>query len=94
MTQENEDFNLNFPDEYYELGNVLSKEEKQKFIQDVMQPVLAATMNIFLTCGIENYIELMAINDATKQEYILTFQTKESYEKRLIIPEQAPETSY
>lgn len=80
-----------FPNMYSPLGDVLSKEDKQKFIQEMMQPVLAVTMNVFLTCGIENYIELSAVNDLTGQHYILTFQKEESYQKRLKIPEQAPE---
>lgn len=60
----------------------LDEKDKSNFINDITLHCSRELLKGFLSCGLENYIEQMIENEVDGKEYILSFQTKESFVKR------------
>lgn len=67
--------------EYLDL-TVLNENDKAEFIKQIAGSCAKELLKTFLGFGLNNFIEIMVTNDTDKKEYILTFQTKEQFEKR------------
>lgn len=68
-------------DSYPDLSGA-PEEEKQRAIKEVVEMTAKPLLSTFLAFGLKTHIETMIINDVTKEEYVLTFETAEHFRKK------------
>ena len=66
---------------YHDLKKI-PVEKKEEIIKSIVDPCTKMLLYVFLSLGLDNFIEQMVINQTDNKEYILTFQTKECFQKR------------
>jgi hypothetical protein len=59
-----------------------TEEQKRDIIQEVVELVSKTLLKVFIAFDLKNHIETMIINDATKKEYVLTFETVDRFRER------------
>jgi Ni,Fe-hydrogenase I large subunit len=59
----------------------ITETEKGKYIREFIELTSKHTLHFFLMMGLESYIETMVVNQATKEEYIFSFQTVKHWRK-------------
>ena len=59
-----------------------TEEQKRDSIQEVVELVSKTLLKVFIAFDLKNHIETMIINDATKKEYVLTFETANHFRER------------
>ncbi len=60
----------------------LDDEQKQKAIDAAIAAVMVPLMHVFYLCDLDTNIEAMVKNDEDGKEFILSFQTTQSFLKR------------
>jgi hypothetical protein len=63
-----------------------TEEQKRDSIQEVVELVSKTLLKVFIAFDLKNHIETMIINDATKKEYVLTFETADHFKERFSQP--------
>lgn len=56
-----------------------TEEQKESTIKAIVEMVSKPLLSVFLAFGLKTHIETMIVNDATKEEYVLTFQTAKHF---------------
>lgn len=56
--------------------------EKEKSLKEIVNLAAFPLLSAFLAFGLKTHIETMIINDATKEEYVLTFETASRFRER------------
>lgn len=76
--------------EYLDLTDLtaLNENDKREFIQQVCTSCAKELLKTFLGFKLNDLIEIVFANDNDKKKYVLTFQTKEQFEKRFFVNER------
>lgn len=74
-------------DEYLDFSKMqISDEVKKEFINMVTASCSKELLKAFFSCGLKTHIEQMIVDGVSGKEFVLSFQTLETFQSRLKVP--------